>query len=291
MLFYTGRLFSQELNMDTIYVNKKNTSYIILPQKIDLVDIGNPQQYAQQFQENSVFLKALAANADFSTILIKCGSDYYFGILKYSDSNKKFMYDFKVTASLTKKQVMNLKGEAVVTRTTIMEGTNGAVTTENTADTKDSTGLAEIVGRFIKIPKEHTTMGFISPFIDAAVTAIRNDKDKTYLKFVVHNKASLPYKLDFISFQYFLDKQKGPLKKSKKVGNDVFPLYTPNLSIIPPLKTTALGYVVPSFALANKGYLMVIFREEQGDRVLKIKIIPEHLLGAKLLEDDIKNGK
>ena len=281
-------LLGQDLNMDTIYVNTTNTSYIILPKKIDLVDIGNPKQYMQQFQENSVFVKALVQKAGISTILIKCGSEYDFGIIKYVEKNQRFLYDFskrvgkdgRVGGATSQQSAVNDKG--VGAENIESDGLN---------ESNDTNKLQVAAKKFVKISNEISTLGFVSSFIDAAVTAIRNDKDKTYLKVLIQNKASLPYKLEFISFQYFQEKKKGSLKKSVHVGSDVFPLYIPSQKSVPTLKTSALCYVIPSFALADNGYLMVIFREEQGDRILKIKISSKDLLGAALLEDYIKNGK
>ncbi|MHB8260117.1 MAG: DUF4138 domain-containing protein [Bacteroidia bacterium] len=275
-------LYAQHLNIDTVFANQKNTSYIILPKKVDLVDIGNPDEYAVQFQENSVFVKALVPKAGISTIFIKCGTEYSFGIIKFSENNRKFIYDFSKTVEPIRKTEVN---------PTTQTNKTSEISVESASDNKDTCGFDNKVRKFVKIKDEKATLGFLSSFIDVAVTVIRNDKDKTYLKVLIHNKASLPYNLEFISFQYFKDKQKGSLKKSKKQGNDVFPLYVPKEKNVPTLSTSALVYVIPSFALANNGYLMVIFREEQGDRVLKIKIHTNDLLGAPLLEDYLKNGK
>jgi len=53
---------------------------------------------------------------------------------------------------------------------------------------------------------------------------------------------------------------------------------------VPPLKTLALTYGIPSFGLADKGYLMILFRESRGDRILKIKIDGSIIQGANILK-------
>ena len=108
--------------------------------------------------------------------------------------------------------------------------------------------------------------------MDAAVTVIRNDENNTYLKLLVNNKSSLPFKLDFISFQYYQDMKKGTFRKSQKAPIDVFPVGEPTIKEIASGKSEALPYVIPAYALSNNGYLMVLIRESAGDRVLKIKI-------------------
>lgn len=278
-ILFVGSIAAQHLNMDTIFVNEKVTSYIILPKEVDMVDVGSPKSYGTQFQENSVFLKATGPNKELSTLLIKCGKEYYFGIIKYSLQNQNFMYDLKSTIPTRDN-----------TSFTASPGQKSNTIEINNTE-QDTSVYAGVIPRFLKLTAEVSTLGFLTPFMDAAVTVIRNDKDKTYLKFIVKNKTSLPYKLDFISFQYYQDHQKGDISKSKKVATDVFPLYSPNIKEVAPLKTIGLGYVIPAFALANKGYLLVMFREEKGDRVLKIKISNDFLLKCRELEPWIKNGQ
>jgi hypothetical protein len=155
--------------------------------------------------------------------------------------------------------------------------------------TLTDTSIKNKIEVFRKIKSEIKTLGFISQNVDAAVTVIRNDENNTYLKLLVNNKSSLPFKLDFISFQYYQDMKKGTLRKSKKAPIDVFPVGEPTLKEIAPGKSEALPYVIPAYALANNGYLMVLIRESAGDRVLKIKIDGSVIQGSAGLIIEKKN--
>lgn len=265
--------YTQEGVLDTVFCTSNNTSYMIFPDSVDLIDIGNPDDFAGQIEDNSVFIKALNPAKESSTILIKMRGEFYYGVLSYKKNNTKFYYDFK-------KKIKGGSGE----ESKLVDNKNIEAKTLSKASIQADKLLEEKVMNFMKIKSEINTLGFISEFIDAGVGVIRNDNDKTLIKIIVRNKSSIPYKLDFISFQYFQDQKKGLGKKSKKVPSDVFPLYSPSQLEINPATTSSLGYVIPVFALANNGYLMITFRESQGDRVLKIKIKSNYIQGCKQLE-------
>ncbi len=260
--------------IDTIYCTSTNTSYLIFRDKVELVDLGNPMAYFSQIEGSSVFIKAQQANSDVSTLLVKTEKDFCYAVIKNCPDNKLFFYDFTKTKPARK------------------EGTEAEIESKSASDTEsdtksESSGLSSLISRVAETRNELFSMGFISEFIEAAVTVIRNDSATTYLKIVLTNKSSIPYKLDFISFQYYRHLFKGFAKKGKKNCFDVFPLAIPSFRQIDPLSCRALGYAIPSFGLAGKGYLMVSFRESSGDRILKIEVPGSEIQKARVLH----NGK
>lgn len=276
-LFFTISIKIKSQILDTIHCNNINSTYIILPAAVDLVDIGAKESYVSKIEDNSVFIKAKTANGPISTLLIKVGQDFYYTTIKFDANNKQYFYDYKTnkpgivygnkdsysqifkTVSVDKPKVeTKSQGQELYNE----DGTKKQVSEKVVANTDEIT----------KVKNELSTYGFKSDFIDAAVTVIRNDNENTYLKIIIKNNSSIPYKLDFISFQYFQDMNKGILKKSKKAPTDVFPSCRPKQLEVKPVTTNALGYAIPTFALAHDGYLMVLFRETNGDRVLKIEI-------------------
>src|ERR1035437_3216499 len=244
-------VFSQtdKSGLDTVFCDIQNTSCINLSEEVTLVDVGNPQQFVAQIKGNLVFVKPVKENILPTTILIKSGKNIYHGTLVYNKTGKTKPYYYEIKSA---------GGET------------------NTA--KKETIKSEI-----------KTLGFISENVDAAVTVIRNDENNTYLKLIVKNKSSLPFKLDFISFQYYQDMKKGAFRKSKKAPIDVFPVGEPAIKEIAPSRSEALPYVIPAYALSNNGYLMVLIRESTGDRVLKIKIDGSVIQGSEQLIIEKKN--
>src|ERR1035437_10788414 len=78
--------FSQadKSGLDTVFCDTQNTSYIVLPEEVTLVDVGNPDQYAAQIKGNLVFIKPEKANVPPTTLLIKSGQHIYHGTLMYN---------------------------------------------------------------------------------------------------------------------------------------------------------------------------------------------------------------
>ena len=261
-------------NLDTIFCDAKSTSYLVFNEAVSLIDVGNPEDYAAQVTGNLVFIKALRETIPATTVLIKSGKDIYFGIVGYRSNNKKYYYNLKTDVS-TVLEIKTNKGIPHAEPVLRDPQKNDPEFLQKELSQKILSGdisLTKKLTEFEKIKNEIATLGFISSTVDAAVTVIRNDNANTFLKIVFKNKSSIPYKLDFISFQYFQDMKKGIFKKSRKAPLDVFPVAEPSIKEIAPNKTDPLAYVIPSYALSNNGYLMVLFRESSGDRVLKIKI-------------------
>ena len=253
---------AEKSGLDTVFCDIQNTSYINLPEEVILVDVGNPEQYAAQIKGNLVFVKPVKENVPATTILIKSGATIYHGTLVYNTAGKTKPYYYEIKSGG--------KGEV----NTIKKETKNNLDKENTPAviSVTDTSIKNKIEIFRQLKSEIKTLGFISQNVDAAVTVIRNDENSTYLKLIIKNKTSLPFKLDFISFQYYQDMKKGSFRKSRKAPLDVFPVGEPSIKEIASGKSEALPYVIPSYALANNGYLMVLIRESTGDRVLKLKI-------------------
>jgi len=256
LLYLKG--FSQSSLLDTIYCDIKNTSSIILKESVDFIDIGNPTDYAGQIKNNIVFIKPLKENISTTTLLINASGKEYYTTIKWQSKAKKYFYDYK-----------NIFPAIPPTTGNVATSHLKAITTPSVT-TQD--GVQEKLKRFKEIGNEIKTLGIVGSTINVAVALIRNDHNNTYLKILVNNKSSIPFKLDFISFQYFQDMKKGAIRKSKKVPIDVFPVSEPSIESIEPLKTEALYYVIPTYALDNKGFLNINIREKTGDRILKLKI-------------------
>src|ERR1035437_9854352 len=75
---------AEKSGLDTVFCDIQNTSYIILPEEVTLVDVGNPDQYAAQIKGNLVFIKPEKANVPPTTLLIKSGQHIYHGTLMYN---------------------------------------------------------------------------------------------------------------------------------------------------------------------------------------------------------------
>lgn len=269
-------------SQDTVYVTLDNTVYLTFPEKIELVDIGKHEEYAAEvLNENLVTIRALNIGSKTSTIMIKYGKNYKQFFLQVVPRATKFHYDFGIN-----KKYVQTENPVIITKEKAIEKTEELEAEVELEDGKKPVpkDILKKCKKMIEIKNEESSLGIFSKFLEAGVTVIRNDKDNTYLKILINNKSTLPYKFDFISFQYFQSMKKGFGKQEKKAPQDVFPLLDNNNQVVPPLATSKVIYVIPSFALANDGYLLINFREKEGDRVLKIKIKSDKIQSAKLID-------
>lgn len=256
-------LFSQ----DTIPSSDLNTAYLVFPTTINLIDIGNPNEYYGKIQDKVLLIKAKKPNALMSTLLVRSGDSFFHYMLKFEKEPKTYYFDYS-----GKEEKEDLTVNSNITPGNAVEPLTPALKLKNMQNKVDS---------IVNIKGEYNTLGVLSDYLQAAVTVIRNDKENTYIKIVIKNLSSLPYKFDFISFQYFQVMKKGSFKKTKNAPLDVFPIIYPKAGEISANSTSVVGYAIPQFGLANNGYLVVSFREKTGDRVLKIKIESGIIQGAK----------
>lgn len=278
---------------DTIEVSVDNTVYLTFPDKIEMVDLGKIEEYAAEVSnDNLVKVKALVSGSKASTIMVKYGQNYKQFFLQVVDKPKKYHYSFMQNQTGSNTNIDNINvGGIISSQGKGSSSDNNGSAKNNVILENYNTGGAtdekrEALAKCIKvneIPAEEQTLGFISKFLQASITVIRNDKKNTYLKISINNKSSLPYKLDFISFQYFQSMSKGMGKQKRKAPQDVYPVFDNKNDEIPPLALKKLVYAIPSFALANNGYLLVNFREKEGDRVLKIKITSDKIQSSAII--------
>jgi hypothetical protein len=240
---------------DSLFVSNENTTYLVFPSTVDLFELGNKLQYTGSVDDKVLFIRALKSESQKSTLLVRAGDVFYHYMIFFKQNPEVYYYDFT-------------KGQSKLDDKEIKSKPNGIM-------------LQKKVDSIVNIKGEITSLGVISDYLQAAVTVIRNDKENTYLKIVIKNLSSIPYKFDFISFQYYQVMKKGTFKKTKNAPKDVFPIISPKKIEINANATDVVGYAIPQFGLANNGYLIISFREKSGDRVLKMKIDSGKIQSAK----------
>lgn len=276
---------------DTIYVSHKNTSYITFPEDISYFDIGLPENYVadigqgvsaqselkENFDGKMLKLKCIRPTEDISSLMIKFGDKYELINLKYKAVPSKLFYS--MYKDLNSNSLNKNSSNTVITK---QNSSNSLALNTNTVIARERIKL--LCDSVLKMKNELKEYGFIDTYLQAGVTVIRNDDNQTYLKIAIQNKSSIPYKFDFISFQYVQKMNKGIGKSKKKAPTDVFPIETPVITEVPPNSGRYATYAIPTFRLANNGFLLVLFREKQGDRVLKIEIPSNVVQGSSYIK-------
>ncbi len=275
---------------DTIFVSNKNTTYIVFPEDISYFDIGLPGNFAadigqgmaaqgdlkENFDSKMLKLRCIKPTEDVSSLMVKFGDKYEMVNLKFSNAPKKQFHKMYMD--------VNKGNGTVVAQKPVTAAKSNSLNAPATSSVTSKERLKILADSVLKMKNELKEYGFIDTYLQAGVTVIRNDNNNTYLKIAIQNKSSIPYKFDFISFQYVQKMNKGAIKSKKKAPQDVFPTYTPPMTDIPANQGKYVTYAIPSFGLANNGYLLVLFREKNGDRVLKIYIPSNIIQGSQHIE-------
>ncbi len=171
---------SENQKIDTVFCSSDNTSYIIFSDKVDLVNIGNQEDYFAQIEDHSIFIKASREGVKPSTMLVKIGGNYFFGMLAFRANNKNFFYPFnKVTTSSGGKE-----NETASENNGNPSKPQTKTSVEETPEPKNSNSpeISQKLDKMAALKTEITTLGFITSYINAAVTAIRNDEKKHFFK-------------------------------------------------------------------------------------------------------------
>ncbi|HBX52810.1 MAG: hypothetical protein A2275_05800 [Bacteroidetes bacterium RIFOXYA12_FULL_35_11] len=268
---------------DTIYVSEQNTVYLVYPSEVDLVNIGVVGDYYAKMDMNSVFLKASKPNAQTSSLLVRCQDNYYFAVIKYTESPTKINYDFR-----------NDKDKKTTKTDTSKQNKIGISNVNDSPDEIDdikrdrlNVFSKEVVSERLKntpVNSEIKTLGTYSDKIYISVSSIANDQTHFYFKIIVKNTSSIDYKIDIVNFQYIEVFKKGLFKKKQEKKNDLFPTIKPKDLIIKGKKNKVLAYAIPLFALNEKGKLSIQFREYSGNRIMTIIVNSEYLSNALKIE-------
>ena len=243
--------------LDTISVTSDGTSYLIFDEPISLMNLGTKAYIGKIEQDRMLFLKALAPNAEPTTLLVQAGSTLFTGYVRYVHKPTKSFYDYRL----------------------IDDGSPNPVHRLSSAPVVSSPGK---IGK-MKLAKANTSTRTEKDGIDLDCIQLFNDAQRTYLKLAFKNTTTVAYVLDFVSFTY---KEKLP----RRLRNKVAPQYAemmPDDKVEPARieagRTENFYYAIPLYSTTENGYLEVIVREKAGARVITLEIPAKKIMSASLL--------
>lgn len=257
---------AQTQKMDTITVSTDGTTYLIFDESISLFNLGSKSYIGKVENSKMLFLKALSPDAQPTTILIQFGTSIFTGYIRYARKLNRHFYDYRATAS-------NIVASA----------RPGVLSTSSTTFPPVSALANPKFAQIKKAPKNQKGLSETNDGVEVECTNLYNDKQLTYLKLAVHNKTTLAYQVDFISFSY---KEKLPRKLRNKVApqiEEVTPVDKVEPARIEAGRVAEYIYSLPMYSTTDDGYLELIFREAKGARVLVLQIPAKKIMAASLL--------
>jgi hypothetical protein len=259
----------------------EHSTYIVFPSNITVVDVGT-QDFIYSIPDSNndmIFIKAASSAAQRTSIMIRTENEVYVSYLVYKEDPSKLLFDLRVnnvselitsyssqiageiTKKKTKKKEKNMVPEIVQVR---MD--------EKTRDARlDNPYVKEKTWSLFDSPKESNILFGDSRNKLALVTkGIYVDSAYMYIKLNFENNSSLPFEIDFASFQ--LDESAKMKKKAAVQEKLLEVLYQESCSIIKPEDNEDIVYVFDIYPIENKDKIIIRFTELNGERTLEFYI-------------------
>lgn len=262
---------------DTIYVNSTARVHILFDHDIDKATVGSALQYGCETHRDQLDIKALLPSQAQpnrkpvqSTLMVrfKGNSDYYYAILKYAKTPKKFLYD-KRTPEFVKKQKEDENSKIAPT----LKSDEALVTPSGELD------INVIKKRKNMVMEERNKIQDISIMQDnllVYVSNIKNDEQMTYIKLNIKNKSSVEYVFDLVTFEVVEKLKKSVSKENNKVTNEIkVPVgLESKFDKVSAYDEKSAVFALPIFATGNgsANSLQITLREQKGTRKIILKV-------------------
>jgi hypothetical protein len=234
---------------DTLYVSTQMTSYMIFPEQISVWDLGSKSYAAKIESGNMLYVKPLSANTPLSTLLVQTkDGTLYLQYVAYRQFPRQLLWDLRSTPADTVSNSPSIVREEVGQRV--------------------PAPYAQQID-LLKKQKRGNILTRSSNRIRLRVTTMAVDSGAVYLLLEVHNRSAIPYRMQYVSFAFKEPRSKKSRRRIHPEHQEVQPLFSQAASVIRPQQQEQLAYVLPLFASTRKGYLEIVIREENGNRILK----------------------
>ncbi len=234
---------------DTLYVSTQMTTYLIFPRPVSVWDLGSKSYAAKIESGNMLYVKPLKANTPLSTLLVQTtDGTIYLQYVAYRQFPRQLLRDYRTALP------DSASGNPAAETEEVPPATRAYYARQTDLLRKQKSGKV-----FSRSPGR----------IRFQVTNVAVDSGAVYLLLNVHNRSSIPYRVQYVSFAYREARPKKSRRRIHPEHREVHPLHSEAVSIIRPQQLEQMAYVLPSFASTRKGHLEIIIREENGNRILR----------------------
>ncbi|MEP2668796.1 MAG: DUF4138 domain-containing protein [Cyclobacteriaceae bacterium] len=286
LILLTKSAFGQ---MDTVYSSTLMNTVISMPSKILLVDPGS-QDYAIQWYDDLVIIKAKSPNARPTSLLVKSATEVNMWILAHAQYPKQLLIKFN---PLINSNSFNEASSNTGNSTSVSDKT----TISNKERAGNLEGLRPIVSiRKVQVPAEIShkvanvldkpryiqDIGQRTSGIYFLLAGVYLDSDFIYFQMRIINSTQIAYELDLLSIEHSFSQKR--TKRSQAVQGNVFvPLYYNTVNVVLPGEEQTTVYILPIYAFKEKDILRVKLTEHDGGRTLIYELIGKDILNGKTL--------
>ncbi len=243
---------TRESPYDTVFVSGGMTTYMIFPENVAVMDLGSKGYVGKIESGNMLYLKPLSASVAPSSLLVRTTGDrIYLHYIACKRQPDKIFWDYRAD--------------------TLVETMPAGINAAQTVTRPRMVYLKQL--EFLKKQKKRKLARYAYSGIKMTVSNLAVDREAVYVLVDVENNTSVPYKLDYVSFTYKERRSKKSRRRIVPQENVVEPLAQQAATAIAPQGKECLAYALPLYAGTNKGFLEVVVREADGNRLLS-GIIP-----------------
>jgi hypothetical protein len=303
-----SNLLAQE--HDTIDVTIKNYTYLVFDSNVSTTETGTEDEYDVDANKNIVSIQASSNNSKPTTLMVQTQTNLYVWIIRYRDKPKKFLYNFKPILVPEKKSEVAVVANSKQKSDPIVGGKNAStLTTESKVSTsidatRENKGMPNVIrlrinsnNRDSDIKSEQIQNKFNWILNDGRITYkdmadieagmyfttydIFLDGESIYFKLNVANTSSIPYDIDFVSFQVRHGKS---MRSRESQSNQVIPPknHESVRSVMPGTNETIV-FSIQLFAFEESDRLKVKISELGGKRSLEFEVPTKILTNAKTI--------
>ncbi len=232
---------------DTVFVSGGMTTYMIFPENVAVMDLGSKGYVGKIESGNMLYLKPLSAGVAPSSLLVRTTGDrIYLHYIAFRRHPDKIVWDYRAD--------------------TLVEALPSGVNASH-AVPRTRMAYARQLEALKKQPKRKLAR-YASSGIKMTVSNLAVDGEAVYVLIDVENNTSVPYKLDYVSFTYKERRSKKSPRRILPQENVVEPMDRQVAGVVAPRGKERLAYALPLYVGTNKGFLEVIVREADGNRLL-----------------------
>lgn len=261
----SASLTLQAASYDTVYVSGEMTTYMIFPENVAVMDIGSKHYVGKIESDNMLYLKPLKAHVPPSSLLVRTAEErIYLHYIAYRQQPKKIFWDYRTDTLIP----------AQLTRS------NQAATLPAAKPAKSYTQKLTFLQ---KVPPKRKITYCKANGLQVEVTGLALDREAMYVRMDIKNRTSIPYKIDYVGFTY---EQRHTKKSQRRIAPEkmeVAPFAQVAVPIISPQGEECLVYALPLYANAKRGFLEIVIRESDGNRLLSVRIPARRLAKAQYL--------
>lgn len=248
--FPEGRIMPQpEAQTDTIFVSDTETTYLLFPEEVLLVDIGRTGEYFARIEGKSVFLKARNQQSGPTNILVRFGQSYFTARLIFAYLPERHLYQLAETAASS--------GSAA--GSDVRDGMPDPASIRATLHALKEEPVAQAV-------RQRARHG-----LRLRITHLQHDRHFIYLGMQLSNSSTVDYRPDFVGFS-FEEKRGRRFSRNNRYSKEVRPVAAEAPGLVPGFGEAELFYALPLYAMTSRGRLRIILREKDGARVLRISV-------------------